>query len=140
MKIYSLGYGNVRTVKSIVKTLKKRGIETLVDVRTTPFSKWKPEFNRHEFKAYLEKKGIKYLNNKALGGKEDHEMYPEALADLVKMSKTNDPPIALMCSEQDPRKCHRYKKIGEDLIKKNIRIVHIESNDIDWEHPRSLFD
>ena len=32
-----------------------------------------------------------------------------------------------MCSESKPEECHRSKLIGEELLKKNISIIHIIS-------------
>lgn len=136
MQIYTIGYGTSRTVPTLIEQLKKRGIQTLIDCRTNPYSKFNPKFCRNDLKTELEAEGITYTHNRALGGKQEFgEEYAEAVADLIKQAGEEHPPIALMCSELDPRACHRFQKIGEDLSKKRIIVIHIDKNDEDWGHP-----
>ena len=136
MKIYSIGYGTSRTVPTLIEQLKKRGIEILVECRTSPFSKFNPPFSRNALKPALEAAGIQYLHDERLGGKQEFGAdYEQAINDLLSQSKEERPPVILMCSELDPRSCHRFKKIGQDLAGQGIQIVHIDKDDTDWQHP-----
>jgi uncharacterized protein (DUF488 family) len=36
--------------------------------------------------------------------------------------------IALMCSEEDPRKCHRYLLVSKVLEKQGVTVVHIRGD------------
>ena len=50
--IYTIGYGN-RDLLDMVKVLQSYGVKTLVDVRSDPHSKWRPELNRWKLKRTL---------------------------------------------------------------------------------------
>ena len=47
--IYSIGHGN-KTIEDFIVELKTYNIEFLIDVRTTPYSKWNPHFNQDDLK------------------------------------------------------------------------------------------
>jgi len=51
-KIYSIGYAT-HTIESFINTLKKFNITAIADVRSQPYSKFKPEFNRENLKQAL---------------------------------------------------------------------------------------
>ena len=139
MKIYSIGYGITRTHKSLIAELKKRGITTLADCRTFPRSRYNPAFTRSALQTALEKAGIKYTHCLHLGGKQEFlSDYDHALEVLAADAQSRKPPVVLMCSELDPRKCHRFKKIGNDLMARGIKMIHIDTDDSDWLHPNSL--
>ena len=107
-----------------------------MDCRTNPFSRYNPEFSKFTLEPKLKELGIKYVHAGHLGGKQKYGInYENELNELEKSSKKKGDGIALMCSELDPRKCHRYKKIGEDLAQKGLYIIHIDKDDSDWEHP-----
>ncbi len=137
MKLYSIGYGVTRTIPSLVEELRKRRIKTLIDCRTNPFSRYNPAFSRTSLENGLRAAGITYTHNKDLGGKQDfgkpYLLALERLADAGVGGRGAS--IALMCSELDPRSCHRYKRIGEDLAQKGIQITHIDKDDSDLPHP-----
>ena len=48
--VFSIGHGN-RDEKLFFELLKKYQISYLIDVRTSPFSKFNPQFNRDHLKA-----------------------------------------------------------------------------------------
>lgn len=145
MMIYTIGYGNSRQVSSMISVLKQRKIVTLVDCRTRPFSKWNPAFSQHSLKRALKENDLTYVHDLALGGYQDFgNGYLKRLDALEKESKNAMvSPIVLMCSELDPRSCHRYQKIGTDMAKRGIRLIHIDKDDSDWMHAlpeKTLFD
>ncbi|MBP5423843.1 MAG: DUF488 family protein, partial [Paludibacteraceae bacterium] len=43
--LYSIGHGN-KTIEEFEEELRSFGIQYLIDVRTTPYSKWNPSFNQ----------------------------------------------------------------------------------------------
>ena len=138
MKIFSIGYGITPTHKSLIAELKKRRIGTLIDCRTHPYSRYNPAFTRPALQTALEHSGIKYTHQEALGGKQEFlGDYKDALKTLKTDAKSKTPPIVLMCSELDPRKCHRFKKIGQDLMTRGVQMTHIDMDDTDWLHPNS---
>jgi|CXWL01.1.fsa_nt_gi uncharacterized protein (DUF488 family) len=135
MKLYSIGYGITRTPQTLIQELRKRGIQTLVDCRSHPFSRYNPPFSRNALQSALENAGITYIHDRDLGGKQVFaQNYKDAVKTLADQYGKKRPNTALMCSELDPRSCHRYTKIGEDLAKMGIAITHIDKDNSDWKH------
>lgn len=141
-RVYTIGHSN-RPVERLVGRLKRHGVKVLVDVRSKPFSRYNPQFNRHDVAESLRGVGIPYVwLGHSLGGvpddpelktrgRPDYEKirgskpYQDALADLVEGLESSMVPVALMCSEQDPSGCHRRRLVGVDLIERGYEIVHI---------------
>ena len=143
--IYTIGYGS-RSVDEFIQVLQEHDIAYLIDVRSAPYSRYKPEFSREPLDAKLERHGIRYVfMGDTLGGHpDDDECYDvNGKVDYEMMKKTEryqigierlqtaaaqNQCVALMCSEGKPENCHRSKLIGESLEKRNIRISHIDEN------------
>ena len=69
--LYTIGY-SCFTVDEFCEALKKNEITALVDVRSQPFSKYKPEFNKDNLKLVLKNSGIEYVFlGKELGARTD---------------------------------------------------------------------
>ena len=58
--IYTIGYAP-HTLDSFINALKKHSITILVDVRSSPYSQFKSEFNREFLQAQLNKVKILYV-------------------------------------------------------------------------------
>ncbi|MEA2018916.1 MAG: DUF488 domain-containing protein, partial [Campylobacterota bacterium] len=76
--IYSIGHGN-KTIEQFIDELKAYNIEYLVDVRTTPYSKWNPHFNKNDLIYKLKENDIGYifLGDKIGGLPSDKSCYTE---------------------------------------------------------------
>ena len=141
--IYTIGYGN-RKIENFVKILQEFDIQYLIDVRSKPFSKFNPDFNQNELKFFLKDRGITYgFFGDTLGGRPDcpccydnegkvdyeevkkQDFFKEGLS-RVKTAYEKELKIVLMCSESKPEECHRTKLIGEELIREDIRLGHID--------------
>lgn len=137
----TIGHGKTE-MQTFIRTLLKYKVNCIVDVRSSPYSKYSPQYNREAFEAELSKHKISYKwFGKALGGRpEDLMTYDEegivdyeklvksklfldGLQQLEILSVANN--IAIMCSEQDPIKCHRFLAISRELYARDYRIVHI---------------
>ena len=141
--IFSIGHGQ-KTAEEFISELQSFGIQFLIDVRTSPFSKWATHFNQDLIETLLSKYQIRYvyMGDKIGGRPLNDECYDEAgffdyekmaqvqefkegLARLV-TAKTNGCIVAIMCSESDPTQCHRSKLIGRELyFNHDIDIQHI---------------
>ena len=117
-------------------------IRLLVDVRSRPVSRFAPFSNRRSLPGLLESIGIDYvLMGSALGGRpEDPTMYDSQgkpdydkmrmvaefqddvgeLAELASQRRT-----VILCSEGDPRQCHRRLLLGPPLEDAGLNILHI---------------
>jgi uncharacterized protein (DUF488 family) len=141
---YSIGYG-ARTLDELIATLKAHRIDYLLDVRSAPYSKFKPEYSREALEIALGRHGIRYVFlGDALGGQpRDPECYragkvdyetvrrqPFFLDGLERLRKVQAQGLraALMCSEGRPEQCHRSKLIGEALAAAAIPLSHIDED------------
>lgn len=140
--VYSIGHGN-KAINNFIDELRCFEIQYLVDIRSTPFSKWNPDFNQKNLKKTLHKNNITYVfMGDALGGlpkdrscyQEDgrvnysilreKEFFKKGIERLVTASK-KQLKIVIMCSESKPEECHRSKLIGQELIKLSVAMEHI---------------
>jgi len=129
--LYSIGHGQ-KTQDEFLSELKSFDISYLVDVRTSPYSKWVPQFNQGTIEGWLQQEGIRYIYmGDCIGGRPQNICYDEegyfdyhrmaeepafktGLHRLVDANSKNCR-VAIMCSEADPSKCHRSKLIGREL-------------------------
>lgn len=125
---YTLGYSGRKT-EEIIAALKSRGVRTLVDIRQNPVSMYRPELSKNNLARLLEQNGIAYAHLPELGVPRDirakaietgtrdviWEWYDENVVtsflgnNLHMFLNMFEHPIALMCTEIDPRECHRHR-------------------------------
>ena len=79
--IYTIGH-SIYKIEEFGELLKQNQINTIVDVRSTPYSKFAPQYNSSELKRLLGTKGIYYLfMGKELGARQpDKSRFPAPLA------------------------------------------------------------
>lgn len=143
MTIYSVGYGG-RTLDELAELLKGFCITHLVDVRTSPFSKFAVDFNRDVLQERSVDLGFKYVFMGAeLGGRPDcrecydqegrvlyevvssQEFFRKGIRQLLKGAAVEGRRLCLLCSERKPEECHRSKLIGEALTGESVELAHI---------------
>ncbi|GAB4315349.1 MAG: hypothetical protein Kow0059_07390 [Candidatus Sumerlaeia bacterium] len=139
--IYTIGYGK-RDLDELVALLKKHRIKILVDVRSAPYSKFKPEFSKDKLASSLQREEICYVfMGDLLGGRpDDEECYVNGKVDYDRVKVTErfrqgicrlrtewekERRVCIMCSEGRPEECHRSKLIGKVLEAEGIRVQHI---------------
>jgi uncharacterized protein (DUF488 family) len=129
--IKTIGHSN-HAIERFVDLLKAGGVETLVDVRSTPYSRRFPQFGRERLARTLAHSGIDYLfAGAALGGKsgasyEASAARPEfrdALGEL--MTRAGDRTLCLMCAEKEPLDCHRTILVSRRLAERGVEIEHL---------------
>jgi len=144
--IYTVGHSNIE-LEELFSLL--NGIEVVVDVRSTPFSKYAPQFNAHNVKEKLEAAGIQHIFmedeniGNILGGKPrdgdcyEHgkivyekvmtkSWYQEGISKLVELA--GEKKVAIMCSEEDPHNCHRHHLITQSLLEEGLTVFHIRGD------------
>lgn len=143
--IFTIGYGE-RTIDEFVAVLKKYEVEYLIDVRSAPYSRFKPEFSKEALDKTLQQNGIRYVfMGDSLGGrptdpdcfingKVDYEtikgkpFYQTGITRL-QTAFNRELRVVLMCSEGKPEQCHRSKLIAATLQGLSIPVLHIDEND-----------
>ncbi len=145
--IYTIGYGS-RSIDQFIEVLQEYNIAYLIDVRSTPYSRYKPDFSKEALAAELQRHRIRYVfMGDTLGGHPDDEACydAEGQVDYEKVKDTKiyqngiarlqtafaqQQCVAIMCSEGKPEQCHRSKLIGASLNAEAISVIHIdESNE-----------
>jgi uncharacterized protein (DUF488 family) len=156
MKLYTIGHSN-HTLNKLVSLLNPRSVVNLVDVRTNPYSRYNPQFNKEILEFELPKNQIRYIfMGKQLGGRPDdpklykhlaprsrdvdylHEVnYPklmqrpwfqQAIREILDLAELDS--TAIMCSEEDPAECHRHHLITKYILEKypEVEIRHIRGD------------
>ena len=141
IEIYTIGHSN-HDLLDFLDILKKYDVKLLVDLRSDPYSKYAPQFNKSEFQQHVEAAGIKYrYSGSSIGGKpKDSSLFTSSgKPDYDKLAATQPfqdelkaivalaekTRIALMCSEGNPTECHRERIIAPVLKSMGVKVVHI---------------
>jgi uncharacterized protein (DUF488 family) len=140
--IYTIGYG-ARLFEDFLAALQVQEIAYVIDVRSSPYSRFKPEFSKRELEIQLRLHGIQYIfMGDQLGGQPDDRdcyvddkvvyelvkektFYREGI-DRLRIASQKGLRVALMCSEGKPEFCHRSKLIGASLADLDIPVLHID--------------
>lgn len=151
--IYTVGHSN-HAIDQFIQLLKANEITAIADVRSNPYSKYQPQFNRDELKSALRRAGIDYvfLGNELgarspdpscyVGGRVQYERlaatqtFRAGLARLIKGSERHR--IALMCAEKEPLECHRTLLVGQSLHNIGVELVHIHATGSQETHQQAL--
>lgn len=144
--IHTIGYG-ARDIEAFVAVLGRYGITYLIDVRSRPFSRYKPDFSKEALEDHLRRADIRYVYmGDSLGGRPDdpacydtkgrvdyaslaeRDFYRAGIERLTK-AYSQGLAVSLMCSEGKPEMCHRSKLIGRTLTERGIPVAHIDEHD-----------
>ena len=156
MNLYTIGHSN-HPIDKFILLLKDHQIEVLVDVRSTPFSRFNPQFNKNALQQVLQKQVIEYVYaGETLGGRPKdptcykHNLIPSKAADYL--HEINYPEVmklpwfikgiqqlleianwkttVIMCGEEDPARCHRQHLIAGYLMRvhPDVTILHIRGD------------
>lgn len=145
--IATLGHGN-RSAEDFLALARSAAVAHVVDVRSYPRSRRFPWFARERLETALQEAGIGYRwMGRELGGKRRaqpgddvrHPRLPGAMAafarhmatpafvracdDLMALA-TADAPVALMCAERDPERCHRWLIADHLELVRGVAVVH----------------
>jgi uncharacterized protein (DUF488 family) len=139
--IHSIGHSN-HPQERFLGLLQQHQIDTLLDVRSVPWSRFNPQFNRARLADSLAAAGIGYvfLGDELGARSRDPSCYDDcgrvsyaALAGTaafkaglqrVQEAGTGRQP-ALMCAEREPLDCHRTILVARELERLNIPVRHI---------------
>lgn len=140
--IYTIGYAGFSR-EAFIAVLKKYSITVLIDVRSSPFSAFHPEYNKDVLETILHSNGIYYRNYaKEFGARQnDTKLYSSSgCLDFEKVTETTDfqnglrklcysmeqgyVPV-LMCAEIKPIDCHRSILVSKAFHECGCNVVHI---------------
>src|SRR4051794_16685711 len=139
--VFTIGH-SAHSVEVFTELLAKHAIQVLVDVRSAPYSRYAPQFDRDLIPRSLHQAGVKYLFlGRELGGRPDRQDYYDSDGHVLYSRMTGDPAfvggierlergmaefrVALMCGEEDPAHCHRRLLVARVLIERSHEVLHI---------------
>ena len=138
--LYTVGHSTFPR-EHLTDLLKKYEIDYLLDVRSTPFSKYTPQYNSDDLKRYLFNENINYAPmGKYFGARQENSAYyPEGFLDfelfressvfiqgvenVIKGLESHN--IALMCTEKNPIDCHRAIMVARGFELQGVDVMHI---------------
>lgn len=145
LSCFTIGHSNYE-IDYFIGLLKKHNINRLIDIRSTPYSQYVPQFNKEILSSNLKQRDLLYVYmGDQLGGRSTDPslLFPDGAVDYEKVKRTdifnngiadvvreieNGNKIALMCSEKDPFDCHRFVLVATELENKGIAVKHIVEN------------
>ena len=138
--LYTIGH-STHTAQNVINLLRLHGITAVADVRSNPYSRMNPQFNRESFSSVLNASGIAYVFlGRELGARtKDRNCYSQGkvqydllartdlfLAGLERITRGMDNyRVSLMCAEKDPLTCHRAILVCRHLVTHGINVSHI---------------
>ncbi len=139
--ILTVGHSN-HPIERFIGLLQPHGVTALADVRSTPYSRFNPQFRREKLQAALAAGGIQYVFLGAeLGARsEDPAVYDtDGRVSYALLAKTDlfrrgidrlktgmaTHRIAIMCAEREPLDCHRTVLVSRELVREGVTVTHI---------------
>jgi len=143
--LFTIGHSD-RPIDDLIALLKLHNVTALCDVRSVPYSRRHPQFNREPLARFLRPHDIEYvyLGDELGARSKDPSCYVNGKASFQKIAATalfknglarirlgreKNYALALMCAEKDPMHCHRSILICRNLRGQGFDIRHI----IDFE-------
>ncbi|HEX2358779.1 MAG TPA: DUF488 domain-containing protein [Solirubrobacterales bacterium] len=143
-EILTVGHSN-HSERAFLELLRGAGVETLVDVRRNPRSRYE-HFNRSALAGSLQAAGVDYVHlGEELGGRRaplpdsankawdeeafrgyaDHMAGEEFAAGLARLEQLSaERRVAILCAEGDWHHCHR-RLIADALAASGRRVLHL---------------
>lgn len=143
--IFTVGYGR-EDFAHLRKRLQAHGIVHLVDVRTSPYSRYQAEFRPGVIDRCCEESGLLYsYRGDLLGGKPSQPAlqtdgkadwskirawrpFQTAVGEVIRLAESG--PVALLCGCEWAHKCHRGGLLTPAFDEKGINLRHISMDGI----------
>ena len=141
--VFTIGH-STHALKAFVALLQLHDMTAVADVRSAPYSRFNPQFNREPFAEALGAEGIRYvyLGNVLGGRSEDPACYEDGRIRYDRVAATEsfkgglvrvvhgaaEYRIALMCAEKEPLDCHRTLLVSRALDEQGVDVAHIHAD------------
>jgi uncharacterized protein (DUF488 family) len=138
--VLTIGH-STHSLEAFVALLRQHSVTALAAVRSAPYSRFNPQFNREALEQGLKAHGIKYVFlGRELGARsDDRSCYENGRVQYARLARTelfrsgvervvrgaNDYRVALMCAEKEPLECHRTLLVARALAELGIVVQHI---------------
>ena len=138
--ILTVGHSN-HTREFFLDLLIRHHVTALADVRSAPYSRFNPHFDRERLAGTLKASGIEYvyLGDELGGRSDDRSCYEHGRVRYDRLARTprfrdglqrimrgaEEHRVALMCAEKEPLHCHRTLLVGHELDRRGVDVAHI---------------
>jgi uncharacterized protein (DUF488 family) len=138
--VYTIGHSN-HSFEEFLRCLTAHGVGAIVDVRSRPYSRYNPQFDRETLRSSLKAAGIEYVYlGDSLGARSETpscyengkvrydrlaqtEAFRGGLARVAKGAEAYR--VCLMCAEKEPEECHRTILVSRHLQEMGFPVQHI---------------
>lgn len=152
--VFTIGH-STHPQERFIELLQQQGITAICDVRSTPYSRSNPQFNREELEQALLAHGITYrFLGKELGARSgDPACYKDGKVQYARLAETElfrrgikrvlrglkeNFRVALMCAEKEPLECHRTILVARHLVALGLNVEHIHADGRVESHSAAL--
>ena len=151
--VYTIGH-STHAIEKFIQLLLQHGITAVGDVRSQPYSRVNPQFNREPLRNALKSCGIAYVPlGKELGARtDDRSCYCHGKVQYDRLARTEPfrhglervkegartHRIALMCAERDPLQCHRSILVARHLLAEDMQVKHILADGRIEQHDQAM--
>jgi uncharacterized protein (DUF488 family) len=145
MKLYTLGHSD-HPIETFIGLLQAAGAQAVVDARSTPYSRFHPQFRKDAMQAALAQHNITYVYaGSDLGGRPvdpacyrdgvvaydlvmQRPWFADGIHRLLQLAQTI--PTAVLCAEEDPAHCHRHHLISVYILQNHPgwQVVHLRGD------------
>ena len=141
--LFTIGH-STHSAETFLALLRQHGVEALADVRSSPFSRFNPQFNRKPLEQCLKAEGVRYVFlGKELGARsDDPSCYDQGRVQYSRLARTSlfqsgidrvvqgaaKYRVALMCAEKEPLECHRTLLVAKALAARGQSVLHIHAD------------
>jgi uncharacterized protein (DUF488 family) len=152
-RVFTIGHSN-HAIEAFVALLRLHVVTAVGDVRSAPYSRYNPQFNRENLAESLRAAGISYVFLGAeLGARrenpacyEDGRVKFDRVAEtaqfrggLERVSKgAEEFRLALMCAEKEPLECHRTILVSRHVEELGIGVTHIHADGLLESHVAAM--
>jgi len=138
--VYTVGHSN-HPIDTFLALLARHAITAIGDVRSSPYSRRNPQFNRDPLRDALAHAGIAYvfLGDELGARTRDADCYEHGKVSYERLARTDafqhgldrvqrgaaEYRLALMCAEKEPLDCHRTILVARHLHERGTALRHI---------------
>lgn len=153
--VFTVGH-STHSIDTFLALLELHEISAICDVRSSPYSRFNPQYNKEELSECLRENGIQYVFlGKELGARSsDPSCYLDGRVQYDLLARTElfrsgikrlclgserGFKMALMCAERDPLDCHRTVLVARNLEREGTDVTHILSDGtLETQHEAAL--
>lgn len=151
--LFTIGHSN-HPFPRFLALLRQHRIEVLADVRSMPFSRFNPQFNRSKLDSSLREAGIRYefLGDELGARTKDPELLEGGKVSYAKIARTpafqhglahllneaGKHRVAMMCAEKEPLQCHRTLLVGREAERSGASVTHILADGALEDHQHAM--